>query len=58
MLSVLSVNDDIESDRLVVLETPELDLSRVIRAIWKGASAPVGPAGALLALAVSAMRGE
>jgi DNA-binding transcriptional LysR family regulator len=55
VLSVLSVNDDIESGRLVVLETPELDLSRVIRAIWKGASAPSGAAGALLALSVSAM---
>lgn len=58
VLSVLSVKDDIESGRLVVLETPELDLSRVIRAIWKGASAPTGPAGALLALSVSAMRGD
>jgi DNA-binding transcriptional LysR family regulator len=55
VLSVLSVKDDIESGRLVVLETPELDLSRVIRAIWKGASAPSGAAGALLALSVSAM---
>jgi DNA-binding transcriptional LysR family regulator len=55
LLSVLSVNYDIESGRLVVLETPELDLSRVIRAIWKGASAPSGAAGALLALSVSAM---
>lgn len=58
VLSVLSVKDDIESGRLVMLGTPELDLSRVIRAIWKGTSAPTGPAGALLALSVNAMRGE
>lgn len=55
VLSVLSVKDDIESGRLVVIQTPELDLSRVIRAIWKGVRAPAGPAGALLALSVRAL---
>lgn len=56
VLSVLSVKDDIASGRLVELEITELDLSRVIRVIWKGPRPPAGPAGALLALSVRALR--
>jgi molybdate transport repressor ModE-like protein len=44
VISELAVADDLAAGRLVRVGTPELDLRRMLRAIWDGAKTP--PAGA------------
>jgi DNA-binding transcriptional LysR family regulator len=45
VLSDLAVTDDIAAGRLAEIAVPGLDLRRVLRAVWRGSSAPpAGPA--------------
>ena len=44
VISELAVADDLAAGRLIEIATPELDLRRVLRAIWD--STPQPPAGA------------
>jgi DNA-binding transcriptional LysR family regulator len=44
VISELAVADDLAAGRLVRVETPGLDLRRVLRAVWDGPATP--PAGA------------
>ncbi|WP_078963279.1 LysR family transcriptional regulator [Streptomyces durhamensis] len=44
VISELAVKDDLVTGRLVMVQTPELDLRRTLRVIWDGASTP--PSGA------------
>jgi DNA-binding transcriptional LysR family regulator len=50
VLSKLSVQWELDQGYLVAVPTPELDLTRSIRAIWSGSRRPVGASGALLAI--------
>ena len=50
VISELAVADDLASGRLVRVETPDLDLRRVLRAVWDGTrNPPAGPARDLIA---------
>ena len=50
VLSRLSVQSELDHGALVAVPTPELNLSRSIRAIWPGPRRPLGSSGALLAI--------
>jgi DNA-binding transcriptional LysR family regulator len=52
VLSRLSVRDEVDAGTLVRVETPELDLRRDIRAIWRSGNSPTEAAGALLRLSL------
>lgn len=56
VLSSLAVRSDIESGRLVRVEVADLDLPRVLRAVWNPARPPSGLAADLLGIAVASGR--
>jgi DNA-binding transcriptional LysR family regulator len=56
VISELAVTDDLASGRLVRVETPDLDLRRVLRAVWDGPRNP--PAGAARDLIAHVLSGQ
>ena len=58
-LSSLAVADDIALGRLRVVEVPELDLRRSLRAVWSGGpQPPAGPVRDLVALATASAQAQ
>jgi DNA-binding transcriptional LysR family regulator len=58
VLSELAVADDIAAGRLRAVSIEALDLTRNLRAVWRGASEPpAGAASELLALAAASVSG-
>lgn len=56
-LGAHAVRDDLATGRLVAVEVPEVDLTRVLHAVWKGGPhPPEGPARDLLARATQGAR--
>ena len=51
VLSSLAVRDDLAGGRLVEVAVPDLDLRRLLRAVWPQGQAPTGPGRDLLAIA-------
>jgi DNA-binding transcriptional LysR family regulator len=51
VLSARSVRDEIAAGTLVEIPTPDLDLRRRFRALWRSGSLPTGPALTLLSVA-------
>ncbi|CAM3260752.1 LysR family transcriptional regulator [Nocardioides dubius] len=56
-LGAHAVRDDLATGRLVAIDVPDLDLTRVLHAVWRdGPHPPEGPARDLVALAVRQAR--
>ncbi|MFS3128635.1 LysR family transcriptional regulator [Nocardioides sp. Bht2] len=56
-LGAQGVRDDLATGRLVAIDVPDLDLTRVLHAVWRdGPHPPEGPARDLVALAVRQAR--
>jgi DNA-binding transcriptional LysR family regulator len=56
VLSLLAVRNELEAGVLVAVPTPDLDLRRRLRAVWREGRKPAGAAGTLLALALGRSR--
>ena len=55
VLSRLSVEWELAQGSLVAVPTPELNLTRSIRAIWPGPRRPIGAGGALLSISTESL---